>query len=108
VLKRVLGGAVLPIALSAAALDASGAGLRGVIAFNDVRMDFELVVRNADGTGEHRVLSSLDSELDPSLSPDGTASGWRSNSAPRKTSTSRSSVRTEPAGERLQAARGSR
>jgi Tol biopolymer transport system component len=71
VLKRVLGGAVLPLALSAAALDASGAGLRGVIAFNDVRMDFELIVRNADGTGEHRLLSSLDSELDPSLSPDG-------------------------------------
>jgi Tol biopolymer transport system component len=64
-------GAVLALAVLAVALPAAGAEQDGLIAFNDVRMDFELVVRNVDGTAEHRVLTSLDSELDPSLSPNG-------------------------------------
>jgi Tol biopolymer transport system component len=72
-LKRGLAAAVLAVAASALGLAASAAEPTsgGLIAFSDVRMDFELVVRNSDGSGEHRVFRSLDSELDPSLSPDG-------------------------------------
>jgi Tol biopolymer transport system component len=69
--KPCVAGAMLAVAASALGLAASAAGpAGGLIAFTDVQMDFELVVRSADGT-DRRVLRSLDSELDPSLSPDG-------------------------------------
>lgn len=66
--------AALAVALgSLAGGGASGADSAGepLIAFTDARVDFDLVVRNADGTDVRRILTGLGSDLDPSFSPDG-------------------------------------
>jgi Tol biopolymer transport system component len=61
--------------LAALLFAGGGAGGRAqsgeLIAFADTRVDWELVVRRLDGTGEHRVASGLANQLNPSLSPDG-------------------------------------
>lgn len=61
----------LVAALSFAGAGAGAAPDGQLIAFVDTRLDWELVVRRADGSGERRIASSLAYQLNPSFSPDG-------------------------------------
>jgi Tol biopolymer transport system component len=67
--KTMLVAVVAGLAFAGAGAAAAPDGQ--LIAFVDTRVDWELVVRQADGSGERRVASSLTYQLNPSFSPDG-------------------------------------